>query len=194
MTGARCRRAASTTDASMTSAVPAAPHSTPAARAPVSVSGSTRTPRAPSSRANLACRVPLLHTWPTTPAGTTTARCSCRAASMTAAVLRSPRSTAINAPASRTKLNAARPVLTAVVRGRAHARSAGRRCRQTARPGQRRGPRLRPAPARRRSASAHRLGPSVRNILASPLRNRRVEAHRHLGNSHTFTLPASGTS
>lgn len=109
ITVASCRRAVSTTVASMTSVVPAVPHSTPAARAPGSVSGSTRTSRALSSRPSLAWRPPPLHAWPTTPAGTTTARCCRRATSITAAVSRSPRSIAIRAPASRTKVNVARP-------------------------------------------------------------------------------------
>ncbi len=111
ITVASWRRAVSTTVASMTSAVPAVLHSTPAARAPRSLSGSTRTSRALRSRPSLAWRArPPLHAWPTTPAGTNTARCSRRATSISVAVSRSPRSMTIKAPASKTNVNAARPM------------------------------------------------------------------------------------
>ena len=58
------RRATSTTEASVTSVVPAAPQSGPAARAPASVSDSTKTSRALSSRASRTRRPPPLHACP----------------------------------------------------------------------------------------------------------------------------------
>lgn len=105
MTVALWRRAAITTEASTTSLVPADPHTTAAARAASSVSASTVTSVAPSSRATIAWRDPSRQICATTPAGTTSTRPSSRAVSITATVSRCQRSTAISAPESRTSVN-----------------------------------------------------------------------------------------
>ncbi len=96
-------RAHSTTDASITSRVPAAPHRCPAARARWSSSGSTSTQRAPSRLTSGTCIGPMRQTWTTTSAGTAIDRRSCTTRRMTVATRRSFRLNAISAPLSRVR-------------------------------------------------------------------------------------------
>ena len=189
-TVARCRRAASTTDASTTSLVPALPHRTPAARAPASVSDSTTTSRALSSRANRACRPPPLHTWPTTPAGTTTSRCSWRAAPMTAAgtVVQLPRNQrpGVQDQAQRCSASANRRRACASscsVSGPPVSSNSSPRTTARSSPWS--------WPSGAVQPGAHRLGLSFRDVLVSPLRNCRVEPNTHLADSHTVASPGS---
>lgn len=147
-------RAQSTTEASTTSCVRAAPSSSPAARARLSSSASIVTSRDPRSRASRACRRPSRQTCPTTPAGTASDMRRSTARATIATVRRSFRSKAINVPAS-----SVRPFMPGVADVR-NVRARDPRCvaplRSTCRPFQRafgsrglRGRRARPSPRAR---------------------------------------------
>ena len=93
--------AQSTTVASITSVVPLAPQSWPADRAPKSSSATTSTAPDPSSLARRAWRRPSRQTCPITPTGTDTGSARSRARTMKPTAVRSERSNAMSAPASR---------------------------------------------------------------------------------------------
>ena len=96
-------RAQSTTEASITSAVPATPQSWPAALAPRSSSATTAQELDPRSRARLAWRRPSRHTWPTTPAGTTNGSLRSRVRAIRRTTLLLPRSKPTRAPVSKVR-------------------------------------------------------------------------------------------
>ena len=99
-------RATITTDASMTSAVPLWPQSSPQARERCSSSGTIRTSSAARKRAKVAWRLPSRQACPTTPAGTRRASPRLSASASRAIIRLSPRSKAISAPASNVRLAA----------------------------------------------------------------------------------------
>lgn len=87
------------TKASMTSAVPALPSSSPARLASSSPTGATSI--IGNARPSLACVAPSRHAWATTGAEVATSPPARRASSINPATRRSPRSMPIRAPASR---------------------------------------------------------------------------------------------
>ena len=89
-----------TTDASMTSAVPARPHNNPAARATTPLRGTSS--QCAKARDNNAWRRPSRHACAMTPADTCTIEASSAATRSIAHTARSLRSSAISAPASST--------------------------------------------------------------------------------------------